>query len=76
MTVWHADAVELHTTVTAHAITESEFNALENWMPPDLDAACTGQMVERATPTELKGCTTLEHSFSLVRSRALRAAAA
>jgi hypothetical protein len=67
VTVWHSDPVELHATVSAHAITEMEFNVLEKWMPPDLDAACTGEMVERATPTELKGSTKLEHTFSLVR---------
>jgi hypothetical protein len=66
LTLWHSDVVEMHAVVTAHAITEAEFNALENWMPPDVDAARTGQMVERATPTELKGCTALEHTFVLV----------
>ena len=74
VTVWHAARVDMPITVTAHAITETEFNMLEKWMPPDMDAACTGEMVERATPTELKGSVQLQHTFSLVRApRALNA---
>ena len=68
VTVWHSSRVHLRTAVAAHAITEAEFNTLEKWMPPDLDAAATGEMVERATPTELKGSTRLEHTFTLVRA--------
>ena len=67
MTLWHSAPVDMETVVTAHAVTEIEFNMLEKWMPPDLDAASTGEMVERATPTELKGSTRLGHTFSLVR---------
>jgi hypothetical protein len=73
VTLWHSCKVDMEATVTAHAITETEFNMLEKWMPPELDAARTGEMVERATPTELKGSTKLSHVFSLVRSLLLPA---
>lgn len=61
--LWHKAPVCLPVAVTAHAIVQDEYSNLENWIPPAIDAAVTKEMVERSTPTELKGTTSLTYQF-------------
>lgn len=53
----------------AHAISQTEFERIETWRPPEMAAKLTHQMVERPTPTELKGNLSLEWRFEGVRCR-------
>jgi hypothetical protein len=50
--------------VTAHAVTDSEFSCLEDWLPPALLAAETSEVVDRPSATELKGTVQIPHVFA------------
>lgn len=54
-------------TVTAHAICHSEFERIDSWIPPEIDALRNYEMVDRSNPTDLKGNRALEWRFEGVR---------